>query len=117
MSQLNYFPGDLSILDFDYDLPEEKIARYPLEHRDASKLLVWKAGKIKEGTYAGLAGFLPTPSLLVFNNSRVIEARIIFQKPSGGQIEIFCLEPDASYKSISHAMTQTANVLWTCLIG
>ncbi len=61
--------------------------------------------------------FLPAPSLLVFNNSRVVEARILFQKKSGGQIEIFCLEPHASLESISKAMMQTGKVLWTCLIG
>jgi S-adenosylmethionine:tRNA ribosyltransferase-isomerase len=117
MSQPNTFPEDLSISDFGYDLPDEKIARYPLEQRDGSKLLVWKAGRIEEGHYAGLAGFLPSPSLLVFNNSRVVEARIIFNKPSGGQIEIFCLEPHDSYSNIAVAMARTGRVLWICLIG
>src|SRR5450755_3580328 len=111
------FPGGLSLSDFGYDLPDEKIARYPLELRDGSKLLVWKAGCTEEGLYAGLTAFLPSPSLLVFNNSRVVEARILFQKPSGGQIEIFCLESHASYKNITKAMEQTGRVLWNCLIG
>lgn len=100
-----------------YHLPDEKIARYPLEQRDASKLLVWKAGKMEDATYKDLPGFLPVPSLLVFNNSRVLEARILFQKPSGGQIEIFCLEPNTSYKNITNAMGQTGRVQWICLIG
>ncbi len=107
----------LSMSDFAYHLPDEKIARYPLEHRDASKLLVWKAGKIEDASYKDLPGFLPIPSLLVFNNSRVLEARILFQKSSGGLIEIFCLEPHESYKNITHAMAQTDRVLWICLIG
>src|SRR5450631_1316342 len=91
------FPEHLLIADFGYELPEERIARYPLEQRDRSKLLVWKKGRISESTYTRLADFLPSPSLLVFNNSRVIEARILFQKPGGSQVEIFCLEPPAAY--------------------
>ena len=71
---------------------------------------------LEESRYISLPDFLPSESLLVFNNSRVIEARIIFQKPSGGQIEVFCLEPHPSY-NISTAMTQTGKVLWICLIG
>jgi len=110
------FPGGLSLSDFGYDLPDEKIARYPLELRDGSKLLVWNAGCTEEGLYAGLTAFLPSPSLLVFNNSRVVEARILFQKPSGGQIEIFCLEPHESIDT-AKSMLQTGQVLWTCLIG
>jgi S-adenosylmethionine:tRNA ribosyltransferase-isomerase len=117
MSRPANFPQELSIDDFGYDLPEEKIARYPLEQRDQSRLLVWEAGKLKEGLYSGLAGFLPARSLLVFNNSRVLEARILFQKKSGGQIEIFCLEPHVSYQSIGEAMIQKGRVRWTCLIG
>jgi S-adenosylmethionine:tRNA ribosyltransferase-isomerase len=111
------FPADLSIAGFGYDLPDEKIAQYPIADRDQAKLLVWKAGRLEEGIYASLPDILPAPCTLVFNNSRVVEARILFQKPSGGQIEIFCLEPDRSYGSISAAMTVTGKVLWTCLIG
>src|ERR1700682_6251753 len=117
MTEPTPFPGELSISEFGYELPDEKIARYPLLRRDASKLLVWKSGKIQEGLYAGIGNFLPSPSLLVFNDSRVVEARILFQKPSGGQIEIFCLEPQASDLSISQAMAQTGTILWACLIG
>lgn len=109
MLRLSPFP-ELAISAFGYNLPDEKIARFPLEKRDGSKLLVWNAGRIQEGVYAGLAGFLPAPSLLVFNNSRVIEARIIFQKKTGAEIEIFCLEPHAFYSSISSAMLQTGRV-------
>src|SRR4030095_7132247 len=115
MTQSPTFPDGLFISDFGYDLPEDRIARYPLEKREASKLLVWNAGRIEEGTYADLPAFLPAPSLLIFNNSRVVEARLIFQKPSGGQIEIFCLEPHPPCPGISQAMMQTGSVLWTCL--
>jgi S-adenosylmethionine:tRNA ribosyltransferase-isomerase len=117
MPESTPIPNDLYLSEFGYDLPDDKIARYPLEQRDSSKLLIWKRGKIEDGLYAGLADYLQKPSLLVFNNSRVIEARIVFQKPSGGQIEIFCLEPDQLFKSIAHAMGQTGRVKWTCLIG
>jgi S-adenosylmethionine:tRNA ribosyltransferase-isomerase len=117
MSRITPFPDALSMDSFGYDLPVDKIARYPLEERDRSKLLVWKAGRIEEGLYANIANFLPAASLLVFNNSRVVEARVLFQKKSGGQIEIFCLEPHETFDSISQAMMQTGRVLWTCLIG
>src|SRR5579872_4157891 len=106
----------LYISDFSYELPEEKIAAYPLERRDASKLLVWESGKIRDGHYAEIRNFLPSPCLLVFNDSRVVEARILFQKPTGGQVEIFCLEPYAK-QSIADGMKQTKSVLWICLIG
>lgn len=117
MTRSIHFPGNISISDFGYDLPVEKIARYPLDKREASKLLVWRGGKMEEALYSGIALFLPSPSLLVLNNSRVVEARILFQKASGGYIEIFCLEPHDSYSNISQAMVQTGNVLWVCLIG
>ena len=111
------FPQDLLIADYGYPLPEEKIARYPLEQRDRSKLLVWHAGHIIDSHFQHLADFLPAPCLLILNNSRVVEARIVFQKPSGGEIEIFCLEPNEQYPDIPRAMTQTGQVLWSCLIG
>ena len=117
MTESTSFPGELSLSEFGYDLSDEKIAGFPLEQRENSKLLVWKEGKIEDTVFSKLPEFLPGSSMLVFNNSRVVEARILFQKPSGGQIEIFCLEPHDSYKSISHAMEQTGSVKWTCLIG
>jgi S-adenosylmethionine:tRNA ribosyltransferase-isomerase len=117
MHPFSSFPKDLLLSDFGYKLPDEKIARYPLEQRDMSKLLIWNAGRIEESTYQHLAEFLPSPCSLAFNNSRVVEARILFQKPSGGQIEIFCLEPHTSFLPVSLAMTRTGKVLWSCLIG
>jgi len=116
MTKSSAFPDDLYMSDFGYDLPEEKIARFPLYQRDASKLLVWKSGNILESSFAAIDTFLPNPSLLVFNNSRVVEARILFQKPTGGQIEIFCLEPDSG-RSIAGGMQQKESVRWICLIG
>jgi S-adenosylmethionine:tRNA ribosyltransferase-isomerase len=116
MNNPKRFPDNLFMSSFGYNLPEEKIARFPLREREASKLLVWQSGKMLETVYAGIGDFLPNPCLLVFNNSRVVEARILFQKPTGGQIEIFCLEPFAE-QSISEGMMQAGSVLWSCLIG
>lgn len=117
MSSTSLFPDDLSISAYGYDLPDDRIARYPLPDRTLSKLLVWKAGQLEESVYARLGEFLAPSSLLVLNNTRVVEARILFQKPSGGLIEIFCLEPHASFAPVSQAMAQTGKVLWICLIG
>ena len=110
-------PKTISIADYSYDLPQENIAFYPLEERDASKLLIYQNGAISESSYRNIGDWLPENSLLVFNNTRVVEARIIFQKPTGGQIEIFCLEPHPDYGSIAFAMAQKGKVKWRCLIG
>ncbi len=110
-------PKNLSINDFSYDLPDEKIAKYPLEERDSSKLLIYKNGLITESEYKHLAAEIPENSLLIFNNTKVVEARILFQKESGSIIEIFCLEPDEKYNDITIAMLQRGCVLWKCLVG
>lgn len=109
-------PEDLLIKDFTYELAEEKIAKYPLQNRDESKLLVYD-GNISEDHYCNLSKHLPENSLLIFNNTKVVEARILFQKISGGTIEIFCLEPDEQYADITSAMLQKEKVLWKCLVG
>jgi S-adenosylmethionine:tRNA ribosyltransferase-isomerase len=111
-------PKDIAINDFTYQLPEERIARYPLPERDSSKLLVYQGGKIKtEDTYHNIDQYLPANSLLLFNNTKVVEARLLFKKATGASIEIFCLEPHASYTDITTAMLQTEKVTWMCLIG
>ena len=110
-------PGNLSIKDFTYDLPEDRIAKYPLPERDASKLLVYEKGKITEDVYKNLDRHLSSNSLLVFNDTRVIEARLLFQKSTGGIIEIFCLEPHEQYYDVTFAMNQHGHVLWQCLVG
>jgi S-adenosylmethionine:tRNA ribosyltransferase-isomerase len=110
-------PANLSIQDFTYELPEEKIARYPLAERDRSKLLIYQKEKIEESIYATIADYIPTDSLLVFNNTKVVEARLLFTKESGGVIEIFCLEPDLQYPDITTAMNSKGKVWWTCLVG
>ncbi len=110
-------PRSISIDDYSYSLPEEKIANYPLPQRDASRLLIYKDGIIQEDNYRNIAHHLPGNSLIIFNNTKVVEARLLFQKPTGGVIEIFCLEPADIYKDTTTAMTQHGHVFWKCLIG
>ena len=110
-------PSTLSIEAFSYELPENRIAKYPLEQRDASKLLVYQSGLIKEIIYRDLAAEIPSNSLLIFNNTKVVEARLLFKKETGGIIEIFCLEPDEQYADITTAMLQKGKVFWKCLVG
>ncbi len=110
-------PKNISIHDFTYELPESRIAHYPLAERDASRLLIYEQGTIREDIYRHIDQYLPAQSLLVFNNTKVVEARLLFQKPTGGMIEIFCLEPSSQYADITTAMQQTGEVVWTCLIG
>jgi len=110
-------PKHLSIEDFTYDLPASKIASYPLEQRDASKLLVYGAGEISETTYSKLDEVLPSNTLLVHNDTKVVAARLFFEKENGTVIEIFCLEPAGLYKDITTAMLAKKQVLWGCLIG
>ena len=110
-------PRTLSIKDFTYSLPEERIAKYPLAERDASKLLIYKEGNITEDIYRNIVDHIPANSLLVFNDTKVVEARLLFQKATGGIIEIFCLEPHEHYPDITSAMLQHEKVLWHCLIG
>jgi S-adenosylmethionine:tRNA ribosyltransferase-isomerase len=110
-------PRTLSIKDFTYCLPEDRIAKYPLPERDASKLLIYKEGKITEDIFQNIAEHIPAGSHLFFNDSKVIEARLFFQKPTGGIIEIFCLEPHSIYPDIATAMMQFKKVVWHCLVG
>jgi len=108
-------PKNISILDFTYDLPDEKIALHPLQQRDQSKLLVYKSGIIATDVYSNIDKHLPPNSLLIFNNTKVIKARLLFTKPTGGVIEIFLLEPyQADYTT---ALTATKTCQWKCLIG
>ncbi len=110
-------PRNISIQDYTYTLPDERIAKYPLSRRDDSHLLIYKEGKISEDLYRNITKHIPEDSLLVFNNTKVVEARLVFQKPSGGQIEIFCLGPADQSIDITTAMMQTGKVQWQCLIG
>ena len=110
-------PKELKIIDFTYDLPQNKIAAYPLAERDQSKLLIYKNGKIGVDTYKNIDDQLTSETLLIFNNTKVVEARILFTKETGSTIEIFCLEPDDRYKDVTNAMLQHSKVFWKCLVG
>jgi S-adenosylmethionine:tRNA ribosyltransferase-isomerase len=109
-------PQELSIKDFSYDLPEERIAQFPLEARDQSKLLIWNDGQISETIFSQLGGLLEAGDALCFNNTRVIHARIFFFKESRAKIEIMCLEPlDSSDTQV--AFQQKKSATWKVMIG
>jgi S-adenosylmethionine:tRNA ribosyltransferase-isomerase len=108
--------GSIKINDYTYDLPESKIAKYPLAKRDKSKLLVWKSGMIKESIFSNCVEFLPKNAQLVFNNTRVIHARMFFRKETGSKIEIFCLEPVDPH-DYQIAFQQKKQVVWKCMVG
>lgn len=110
-------PKDISIKDFNYELPESRIALYPAQPRDSSKLLIYDSGNISTDIYSNIHEYLPKGSLLVFNNTKVVEARLLFRKSTGSTIEIFCLEPDSIYPDITTAMLQREKVIWKCLVG
>ena len=110
------FMRDIDINDYDYDLPSDRIAQYPVSERDGSQLLVYKNDKIIKDTFRNLYDYLPSGSLLVFNNSRVIRARILFQKETGAVIEILCLEP-LSPADYSLSFGSKESVEWKCIVG
>lgn len=104
------------ISDFNYDLPDSSVAKYPLAKRDQSKLLFWESGVITDHTFSELPGLLPDRSVLVFNNTRVIRARLNFVKSTGAVIEVFCLEPLVPHDYI-HSFAQTSSCRWKCIVG
>lgn len=104
----------ISIEEYDYPLPDDRIAKYPLAERDASKLLVLKDNEIKESQFKHVGDYLPKDTLLVFNETKVIRARLQFRKATGSRIEVFCLEPENDYQV---AFSATSPVNWKCLIG
>ena len=107
---------EIAIAEYDYPLPDERIAKYPLAERDTSKLLLYKGGEIREEKFANLPNFIPQGALMVFNNTRVIQARLRFRKETGAQIEVFCLEPEqpADYQQM---FQETKECVWQCLVG
>ncbi len=110
-------PKTISVNDYDYLLPDDRIALHPLSERDASKLLIYKDGVIKETVFSAIHDYLPAKSLLVFNNSKVINARIKFTKTTGAIIEIFCLEPYGDIVDYNSVMMATNKVQWKCFVG
>ncbi|MBD8348759.1 S-adenosylmethionine:tRNA ribosyltransferase-isomerase [Dysgonomonas sp. HGC4] len=109
-------PRHIHIKDYNYDLPDNKIAKYPLEERDNSKLLVYKDKTITDSRFSSIIDYLPDDSLMIFNNTKVIQARLHFNKSTGAQIEIFCLDPYSphDYNLIFQA---TEECSWQCMIG
>ncbi|WP_266363988.1 S-adenosylmethionine:tRNA ribosyltransferase-isomerase [Tellurirhabdus rosea] len=109
--------SDLTLHQFQYDLPDERIARFPLPQRDQSKLLVYKSGAIQHRQFVSLPDELPADSLLVFNNTKVIPARVHFQRASGAVIELFLLNPAPADRLVTEAMDDRGSSVWECMIG
>lgn len=107
---------NININDYNYDLPDEKIAKYPLDERDMSKLLVFDGDKIEEDRFRNISTHLPAGSLLLFNDTKVINARMIFEKETGARIEVFCLDP-ISPSDYAQAFAQNGRCSWKCLVG
>ena len=106
----------IRIEEFDYNLPDERIAKYPLEKRDASKLLMYREGKVSEYQFSTLPQLLPEDSIMVFNDTKVVPARLHFQRESGAHIEIFCLEPVSPEEYVS-MFAVTDSCRWKCIVG
>ncbi|MBQ6966202.1 MAG: S-adenosylmethionine:tRNA ribosyltransferase-isomerase [Bacteroidaceae bacterium] len=116
-------PKNIQIADYNYNLPDERIAKFPLAERDASKLLIYNQGKVSEDVFTSLPKYLPSGALMVFNNTKVIQARLHFRKSSplgtselGAHIEVFCLEP-AVPNDYQLNFSQKGAVQWYCLVG
>ena len=107
---------DIRIEEYNYPLPDERIAKFPLAQRDKSKLLIYKNGLVEEDVFCNLSEQISANSLLVFNNTRVIQARMLFQKETGAQIEIFCLEPKIP-TDYNLNFSQTQSCSWLCFLG
>jgi len=108
---------DFNIENYNYQLPEERIAKFPLAERSKSKLLVWKNGDISHHIFDQSPSLIPPDSLLVFNDTKVIAARLILQKPTGARIELFLLHPELPTRDIASSMQQKESSIWTCMIG
>ncbi len=109
-------PKNIQISEYNYDLPDERIAKFPLQMRDRSKLLIYRHGEISEDQFFNLPNYLSTGDLVVFNNTKVIQARLHFRKETGAMIEIFCLEP-IQPNDYALNFQQTEHAAWLCMIG
>lgn len=107
---------NLQIEDYNYKLPDERIAKYPLRQRDQSQLLVYNKGELQKDHFSNIPDFIPPESTLVFNNTKVIQARLKFYKNTGAQVEIFCLEPISPSDYIL-SFQQNKKVTWKCIVG
>ena len=104
------------IAEYNYDLPDERIAKYPLAERDQSKLLVYRDGQVSEDRFFHVGDYIAPHSLLIYNNTRVIQARLEFHKPTGARIEVFCLEPLAPH-DYQLSLGSTTGCTWKCMVG
>lgn len=104
------------IEDYNYPLADERIAKYPLDERDSSKLLIYRNGSIQEDHFRSIGKYLPQDALLIYNNTRVIQARLIFHKESGARIEVFCLAPTEPL-DYQLSLSSTEGCIWKCMIG
>ena len=109
-------PKHIQISEFNYPLSDDRIAKFPLAERDESKLLVYRSGEISEQKFTSLPEQLPSGALMVFNNTKVIQARLHFRKETGALIEVFCLEP-ISPRDYAQNFQQTEQCEWLCLVG
>ena len=109
-------PAEILIKDYTYELPTEKIAQFPLKDRDSSQLLIYNKGAISQDTFLNIAEIIPENSLLIFNDTKVINARLKFQNAAGKEIEIFTLEP-ADNTELVTALNTKSSVEWICLVG
>ena len=109
-------PRHIHISEYSYPLPDERIAKFPLPTRDQSKLLIYRRGEISEDVFTSLPEYLPQGSLMIFNNTKVIQARLHFRKETGALIEVFCLEPIQPNDYVLN-FQQTAHAAWLCMIG
>lgn len=107
---------NIAIAEYDYPLPDERIAKYPLPLRDRSKLLIYNKGNVNEDSFFNLPSYIPQGALMVFNNTKVIQARLRFRKETGAQIEVFCLEPETPSDYVE-VFQQTEECAWRCLVG
>ena len=113
---MNESPKHIHIRDFQYDLPDERIAKFPLPQRDHSKLLLYRQGEVSEDHFYNLPRHIPAGSLMIFNNTKVIQARLHFRKETGALIEVFCLEP-IEPNDYALNFQQTHHSAWLCMIG
>ena len=104
------------IADYNYPLPDERIAKYPLPERDHSKLLVYRGGQVSEDRFYNVGDYIAPHSLLIYNNTRVIQARLEFHKPTGARIEVFCLEPLEPH-DYQLSLSSTTGCIWKCMVG
>ncbi len=110
-------PKEIEIKDYDYELPAERIASYPLPQRDESKLLIFRNENIETDVFKNISQYIPENSVLVFNDSKVVKARILIENSSGQKIEIFCLEPIQPSREFVMAFAATKKCRWLCMIG